>query len=449
MGKRKWMVYAGVFVSLLLITLVTACGAELTKQMTYQGQLTDSGGNPVNDTRNMVFRLYTADTGGSPIWEETHNNVQVDNGLFNVVLGANTALDEANFHQPLWLETVVAGETLIPRQPLMGAPYAFSLVPGAVIKGAISKTETYSSTLTLTNYGNGQALGAYSLQGIAIAGLTDASEGWGVLGYATASSGTNIGVYGRSDSVNGQGVWGYATKGGWGVYGLSTSGTGVRGMATSTSQGHGVYAHGMAPGGDGAALYALNSHTTGGIALWGKASSNDSTLVLEQKAGTGDLVRAFQTDPGNLRFRVQVNGTVWADGSFNPGGADFAEMLPAAAGLEPGDVLVIGADGKLVLSGKPYATNVAGVYSTKPGLLGGAGDDADLTGKVPLAIIGVAPVKVCAENGAILPGDLLVTSSLAGHAMKAAEIKPGTILGKALGELESGEGVIDILVTLQ
>lgn len=449
MGKRNWMVWAGVFAGLLLVMLVTACGAELTKQMTYQGRLTDGGGNPVNGPRNMVFRLYTAETGGSAIWEEAHNNVQVTNGLFNVVLGANTALDEANFHQTLWLETVVAGETLTPRQQLLGAPYAFSLVPGAVIRGTINKTETYSSTLTVANFGDGQALAAYSSQNTAIAGNSAAETGWGVLGWASADSGTNVGVYGRSDSVNGQGVWGYATKGGFGVYGLTTSGTGVRGLAQSTTQGHGVYAHAMAPGGNGAALYAVNTNVSGGIAIWGRAVGSDSTMVLEQSAGSGDFIRAFQTGPSNQRFRVEIDGDVYADGTFHPGGADFAELLPAAAGLEPGDVLVIGPDGELALSGAPYATSVAGVHSTKPGMLGGSGDDVDLSGKAPLAIMGVVPVKVCAENGAILPGDLLVTSSLPGHAMKATEIKPGTILGKALGELESGKGVIDVLVTLQ
>ena len=448
MSKSKWITVVGTVVMVLLMALVVGCGAPLRNEISYQGRLTDGVGNPINGTRDLTFRLYTAESTGTPIWEESHPGVQVTNGLFNVVLGGNTILDEANFHQPLWLETVVAGETLTPRQPLMGAPYAFSLVPGAVVKGGIAKTETYSSTLTVANFSDGQALGAYSLSGIAIAAQTDAAEGWGVLGFAAAPSGTNIGVYGRSDSINGQGVWGYATKGGWGVYGLSTSGTGVRGMATSTSTGHGVYAQSMAPGQDGAALYALNNHATNGIALWGKATSNDSTLVLEQKAGSGDLIRAFQTGPSDLRFRVSVNGNVSADGSFNPGGADLAEMLPAAAGLEPGDVLVIGADGKLARSGKPCATNVAGVYSTKPGVLGGADDDADLSGKVPLAIIGVVPVKVSTENGAIVPGDLLVTSSTPGYAMKATEAKPGTILGKALSELKSGQGVINVLVTL-
>ena len=196
-------------------------------------------------------------------------------------------------------------------------------------------------------------------------------------------------------------------------------------------------------------IKALNSHTGSGIAIWGTAFGSDSTMVLEQNAGSGDFIRAFQTNPGNLRFRVEVDGDVRADGTFIPGGADLAEMLPARAGLQPGDVLVIGADGQLTLSSAPYATTVAGVHSTKPGLLGGASDDEDITGKVPLAIAGVVPVRACAENGAIMPGDLLATSSLAGHAMKATEIKPGTILGKALGKLETGKGVIDVLVTLQ
>ena len=93
---------------------------------------------------------------------------------------------------------------------------------------------------------------------------------------------------------------------------------------------------------------------------------------------------------------------------------------------------------------------MVGVYSTQPGFIGGAGDDTDLTGKVPLAIMGVVPLKASAENGAIHPGDLLVTSSTPGHAMRAGPNAPqGTVLGKSLGALEEGTGVIQVLVTLQ
>ena len=129
-------------------------------------------------------------------------------------------------------------------------------------------------------------------------------------------------------------------------------------------------------------------------------------------------------------------------------GADFAELLPAVAGLEPGDVLVIGADGQLTRSTEPEATAVVGVYSTRPGLLGGA--QGSTAGKIPLAVSGIIPVKVSAENGAIRPGDLLVASATPGHAMRAAgDPAAGTVIGKALGAVEHGTGVVKMLVMLR
>ena len=62
----------------------------------------------------------------------------------------------------------------------------------------------------------------------------------------------------------------------------------------------------------------------------------------------------------------------------------------------------------------------------------------------------LVPVKVSAENGAIQPGDLLVTSSIPGYAMQAGENPPqGTVIGKALEPLEDGTGFITMVVTLQ
>jgi hypothetical protein len=119
-------------------------------------------------------------------------------------------------------------------------------------------------------------------------------------------------------------------------------------------------------------------------------------------------------------------------------------------GLEPGDVLIIGSDGKLARSAEANTNAVVGVYSTKPGFVGGAGDDIDSTDKIPLAIMGIVPVKVSAENGPINPGDLLVTSSIPGHAMRAGDNpRIGTVVGKALEGLESGTGIIQMLVVLQ
>jgi len=166
MKSKRMLVMLGLLMTLGVLALVTACGTgALERTMLYQGRLTNATGTPINGTRDITFRLYTTETGGSSIWQETHNGVQVNNGLFQVVLGETNPLDEANFHQPLWLEVVVAGQTLSPRQPLQGVPYAFSLVPGAVIKGYIASTETYSSTLTIANFSDGQGLAVLSSSG--------------------------------------------------------------------------------------------------------------------------------------------------------------------------------------------------------------------------------------------------------------------------------------------
>jgi len=66
-------------------------------------------------------------------------------------------------------------------------------------------------------------------------------------------------------------------------------------------------------------------------------------------------------------------------------------------------------------------------------------------------------LKVDASNGAIRAGDLLSISSTAGVAAKAQQISidgysfyaPGTIIGKALQDLESGTGVIAVFVSLK
>lgn len=68
-----------------------------------------------------------------------------------------------------------------------------------------------------------------------------------------------------------------------------------------------------------------------------------------------------------------------------------------------------------------------------------------------MAMVGIVPTKVTAENGPIKRGDLLVTSSKMGYAMKGTDRSRmlGAVVGKAMGSLEQGSGVIEVLVTLQ
>jgi hypothetical protein len=192
------------------------------------------------------------------------------------------------------------------------------------------------------------------------------------------------------------------------------------------------------------------SASPNGYAGYYRNVSSGPALYAQTDTGTGNIIEAWSSF-SDREFRVERGGNVYADGSYLSPAADFAELLPGAAGLEPGDVLVIGSDGQLARSRGPYQASVAGVYSTRPGFLAGAGDESDdLSGHVPLAVMGVVPVKASAENGPIQPGDLLTSARTPGHAMRAGADPPaGAVIGKALQPLAAGRGVIKMLVMLQ
>jgi hypothetical protein len=243
---------------------------------------------------------------------------------------------------------------------------------------------------------------------------------------ADGGTAVNVGVAGTSSSPGGVGV---VAVGYFGVVGQADE---------SVSQGREVLGRGGVAG--------VSQGGTGVIAV----------------TVTGNLMAGITvTDPSNntfaQKFHIDKNGTYFT-------GSDFAESLPARgnrAAYEPGDVLVLSATaaGKAEKSIRPYDTHVAGVYSTRPGVVG-----ADKNGEtrvdpdeLPVALIGIVPTKVSAENGPILVGDLLTTSRTPGYAMKATPViirgmkvyRTGTILGKALGPLKQGKGVIKVLVTLR
>lgn len=101
-------------------------GKDVPSQMNYQGYLILSADTtPVTADLDMVFELFTTETGGSSIWSETHNDVPVENGIFNVILGSTIPLDPDSFTgDPLWLQTTVEGEVLSPRKKIVTTAYS-------------------------------------------------------------------------------------------------------------------------------------------------------------------------------------------------------------------------------------------------------------------------------------------------------------------------------------
>jgi hypothetical protein len=138
------------------------------------------------------------------------------------------------------------------------------------------------------------------------------------------------------------------------------------------------------------------------------------------------------------------------------GGADLAEPFAMShGGLEPGTVVVIDEKnpGKLKRSTHAYDKKVAGIVSGANGIEPGISmiQEDKLEAGENVALSGRVYVKADVSGGTIEPGDLLTTSSSAGHAMKAAahDQAQGAILGKAMTSLSDGTGMVLVLVTLQ
>jgi len=120
---------------ILLLTIFAAllmtacpCWAGIPHLISYQGMLTDELGNPLTDTLDLTFRIYDVAEAGSEKWEETHDDVAVTDGLFNVILGGSTTpIPSSVFADSVcYLAiTVEADPELLPRIRLTSLGYAY------------------------------------------------------------------------------------------------------------------------------------------------------------------------------------------------------------------------------------------------------------------------------------------------------------------------------------
>jgi hypothetical protein len=240
-------------------------------------------------------------------------------------------------------------------------------------------------------------------------------------------TGSNVGI-----SPGPAGVIG-ASQNWTGVFGLSDTLDGVKGISNSP-QHAGVAATNNA---------SASGTSPSGYALW--AVSNNTAVF------------AQGTPAGWFQGNVQVTGTltVAVDIILNAPASDCAEEFDVGttSEVEPGTVMVLDGTGALCPSEQGYDTKVAGVISGageyRPGLILDRQDSPRR--RVPIAVVGKVFVKADASYGPIEVGALLTTSPTRGHAMKASDPGRafGAVIGKALGPLLSGQGLVPVLVSLQ
>jgi hypothetical protein len=285
----------------------------------------------------------------------------------------------------------------------------------------ISNPGNTNDALFVSNNGAGNGISSMSVLGTAVTGTAFDVAGTGIMGL---NFGTGEGVFGYTSSDFASGITGRNDGTYAGVKGLNNSNGGVGILALANANG-----------------------ASGGTAL---------VAELEGSA-SGDLA-VFKANNLNVA-RVDHNGMGYFNGGTQVGGADIAEYFDVEGNrsqYEAGDVLIISesSDRKVEKSTTAYSTLVAGVYATKPGvLLTEENAERNQLGKmVPMGVIGVIPTKVCLEGGPIKRGDLIVTSSQAGVAMKADpdKVRVGQVLGKALQDYnQNGVGKINVLISVK
>jgi hypothetical protein len=223
--------------------------------------------------------------------------------------------------------------------------------------------------------------------------------------------------------------------------------------ATNGDTSNGVTAYAYGPNSEGVHAYSAQSEGVIGDAVSAAGVKGQST----NKAGIwGVSTNDVGVYGQGLVYGVYTNDKMYAKNGIDTPSVDVAEYFPATAEATAGTVVVIGEDRILTPCTQASDPHVAGIVSTAPGVSLGTYNGGN-TGEALIAVAGRVPCKVDASNGPIHPGDLLTTSSRPGYAMKASpvrigevEIYPsGIIIGKAYGTLESGTGMIEVIVTLQ
>ena len=200
--------------------------------------------------------------------------------------------------------------------------------------------------------------------------------------------------------------------------------------------------------------------------------TRDGQIFLECNVPNANDNLFLVRDGGTDRFWITRDGEVWYNRTVVTQAHDIAEYLPSEEKIESGSVVVINASGDLALSQKAYDKRVAGIISSSPTITMGKEEietpekesiegpspahkflkdyaQKSVKAKALLALSGIVPCRAEAMEREIEPGDILVSSSLPGYAMKAERkrLQPGMIIGKAMERMEKGEkGTIRVLL---
>ena len=383
------------------LMVVAVFAIQLNAQsITYQGELSESG-NLSNGTFDFQFQLYDGPSvfNGSPVGSAISvNNVQVTDGRFTVQLTFPIeSLDNSN----RWLRIRVDGTWLSPFQPISRTPYAIQT--RGIQVNAILDVAIGTAGFPQFNFGKLFVDSAQAL--FAIDAVSDEPM-FPTLNATNTSDGPVLWAVSNAD--------------------VTPAGGGIIVLGSETGPNLGIDQNEIMARNNGQPV-TLGLNAQGGNVIVGALSGGSSRLITPV---------------------LQITG-----------GSDLSELFDVNATSKPLPGMVVSIDannpGQLIPATEEYDRKVAGIISGAGGVatgmtMGQQGSVAD--GEFPVALTGRVYCLVDAAEQGIEPGDMLTSSSVPGHAMKATDLSraQGAILGKAMSSLEKGQkGLVLVLVNLQ
>jgi hypothetical protein len=142
--RVAWMALTFFSISLTMVAQTTsgdytATAVQVPRLVRFGATIKDAYGNPLSGPVSVTFSLYSEQTGGSPLWQETQNLTLDVNGRYSALLGSTLAngvpLGLFASGEAQWLAVQPQGQTEQPRVMLVSAPYALKAADAETIGG--------------------------------------------------------------------------------------------------------------------------------------------------------------------------------------------------------------------------------------------------------------------------------------------------------------------------
>ena len=132
---------------LAVVCMGAMAQAEMPQQFYYEDYYATSNG-PFTGNIELQLQLYATSTGGACLYEDS-NTVEVVDGFFATAIGDNTvygSLSNALKDGSVYVQVIVNGTSLFPREPLVPVPYALNAA--SVSSNAISSAMLSDGAVT-------------------------------------------------------------------------------------------------------------------------------------------------------------------------------------------------------------------------------------------------------------------------------------------------------------